>query len=94
MHQTPYLSAVGALMYLATTTHPHITYTVGVLARFNSNPGWTHWLAVKHLLCYIKGTLNYSITYSPDPLQPETFIMFSDAVKSGSTPDKVQMKSG
>ena len=28
MHQTPYLSAVGALMYLAPTTHPDIAYTV------------------------------------------------------------------
>ena len=83
MRQTPYLSAVGALMYLATTTRPDIAYTVGVLARFNSNPGWTHWLAVKHLLRYIKGTLDYSITYSPDPSQPETFLTFSDADHGG-----------
>jgi len=83
MRQTPYLSAVGALMYLATTTRPDIAYTVGVLARFNSNPGWTHWLAVKHLLRYIKGTLDYAITYSPDPSQPETFITFSDADHGG-----------
>ena len=32
MHQTPYLSAVGTLMYLATTTHPDTAYPVGVLA--------------------------------------------------------------
>ena len=83
MCQTPYLSAVGALMYLATTTRPDIAYTVGVLARFNCNPGWVHWLAVKHLLRYIKGTIDYSITYSPDPSQPETFITFSDADHGG-----------
>ena len=83
MRQTPYLSAVGALMYLATTTRPDIAYTVGVLARFNSNPGWAHWLAVKHLLCYIKGTLDYSITYSPDPSQTETFVTFSDVDHGG-----------
>ena len=83
MHQTPYLSAVGALMYLATTTRPDIAYTVGVLARFNFNPGWAHWLTVKHLLRHIKGTMDYSITYSPDPSQPETFITFSDADHGG-----------
>ena len=70
-------------MYLVTTTHPDIAYTVGVLARFNSNPGWVHWLAVKHLLHYIKGTLDYSIIHSPDPSQPEIFITFSDADHGG-----------
>ena len=79
MCQTPYLSAVGALLYLATTTRPDIAYTVGILTRFNSNPGWAHWLTIKHLLWYIKCTLDYAITYSPDPSQPETFITFSDA---------------
>ena len=62
----PYLAAVGALMYLATSTRPDIAYTVGCLARFNSNPGIAHWHAVKHLLRYLKGTANYSITYAPD----------------------------
>ena len=42
MCQTPHLSALAALMYLATTTHPDIAYTVGVVARFNSNPRWAH----------------------------------------------------
>jgi hypothetical protein len=35
-----YLSAVGSLMYLATQTHPDISYIVRVLAQFNSNPGY------------------------------------------------------
>ena len=70
-------------MYLATTTHSDIAYTVGVLTRFNSNPGWACWLPVKHLLHYIKGTLDHCITYFPDPLQPEVFITFSDADHGG-----------
>ena len=43
MHQYPYISIVGLLMYLALTTRPDIAYTAGVLARFNSNPGLPHW---------------------------------------------------
>ena len=83
MHKIPYLATVGTLMYLATTTRPDIAYSVGVLARFNSNPGWAHWLVVKHLMHYIKGTLDYSLTYSPDPSSPEPFVTFSDADHGG-----------
>ncbi|KAF8239828.1 hypothetical protein L208DRAFT_1559875, partial [Tricholoma matsutake] len=28
---------------------------------FNSNPGMTHWKAVKHLFCYLKGTTNMKL---------------------------------
>ena len=51
----PYLAAVGALMNLATSTHLDIAYTVGCLARFNSNPGMAHWHAVKQTDCEYVG---------------------------------------
>lgn len=83
MNNTPYLSAVGALMYLATTTRPDIAYTVGVLARFNHNPGVQHWTAVKHLLRYLKGTVDYSLILGPDPSSKELFTTYSDADHGG-----------
>ena len=49
----PYLNAVCALMYLGLTSHPDIFNAVGILSHFNSNPGPTHWNAVKHLFCYL-----------------------------------------
>jgi hypothetical protein len=83
MKGIPYLAAVGTLMYLATSTHPDFAYTVGCLARFNSNPGIIHWHAVKHLLHYLKATADYSITYAPDPSSSELFSTFSDADHGG-----------
>jgi len=83
MKSVPYLAAVGALMYLAITTRPDIAYTVGYLARFNSNPGLAHWQAVKHLLRYLKGTADYGITYGPDPHSNELFSTFSGADHGG-----------
>ena len=65
MDKISYLSAVGTLQYLATSTHPDISFTVGVLACFNSNSGIQHWNAVKHLFCYLKGTLDYKLVYGP-----------------------------
>ena len=63
MRTIPYIHAVGSLMYLAISTRPDIAYTVGVLSRFSSNPGPQHWKAVKHLFRYLKGTLDYKLTY-------------------------------
>jgi len=61
MKTIPYLEAIGSVMYLAMTTHPDIAYTVGVLARFRSNPRIAHWNTVKHLLHYIQGTASTHI---------------------------------
>ena len=83
MKSIPYLAAVGALMYLATTTRPDISYAVGVLARFNANPGPTHWSAVKHVLRYLKGTADYGLELGPDPSTSEAFITYSDADHGG-----------
>ena len=85
MSKVPYLSAVGALMYLATCTRPDIAYAVGVLARFNSDPGEGHWKAVKHLLRYLHKTLDCELVYGRKPAQtsPEPFTTFSDADHAG-----------
>lgn len=89
MSSVPYINAVGALMYLAIATRPDIAYTVSVLSRFNSNPGPEHWKAVKHLFGYLKGTMDYSLTYSPSPSpspSKERFEVYSDA-DHGGNPD-------
>ena len=83
MRTVPYASAVGALQYLASGTRPDISYTVGVLARFNANPGIAHWNALKHLLRYLKGTLDLKLVYRPDPSSPHQFTTFCDADHGG-----------
>jgi hypothetical protein len=51
-------------MWAQVATRPDISFAVGLLAHFQSNPGPAHWRAMIHILGYIKGTLNYRITYS------------------------------
>ena len=46
MRLVPYREAVGSLMYLAIATWPDISYAVGVLSRFSTNPGPAHRKAV------------------------------------------------
>ena len=63
MKNVPYASAVGSLMYAMMCTRPDICYAVGLVSRYQSNPGQAHWKAVKRILRYLKGTANYTICY-------------------------------
>jgi hypothetical protein len=92
MSQYPYISVVGSLMYLALTTRPDIAYAAGVLARFNSNPGLAHWQAAKHVLRYLKGTVDHRLVYRPSD-SPEPFITYSDA-DHGGNPDNGRSTGG
>jgi hypothetical protein len=92
MQNVPYLSAIGSLQYLATMTRPDIAYTVSYLARFNSNPGPNHWAAVKHLLRYCKGTLDYKLTYGGEA-NSNSFTTYSDSAH-GDCKDTGRSTSG
>jgi hypothetical protein len=58
-----YATAIGSLMYAAHATRPDILYAVITLAQFTKNPSSTHWTAVKRVFRYLKGTINYKLTY-------------------------------
>ena len=51
-----YQNIVGALLYLALNTRPDISYAVGVLARFNTNPIYRACKALIRLLLYLRST--------------------------------------
>ncbi|XP_043461999.1 secreted RxLR effector protein 161-like [Leptopilina heterotoma] len=59
----PYREAVGCLNYIATISRPDISFTVNALARQSNNPTEQHWRAVKKVMRYLKGTLNFSLVY-------------------------------
>ena len=69
MHNIPYQSAVGAIMYCMLGTRPDIAYSITTLSQFNQNPGMIHWQGVKRVLRYLKRTMNYGITYRANPNQ-------------------------
>lgn len=84
MWNTPYMNAIGALMYLAIGTRPDIAYAVGKLVQFNSNPGHGHWQAVKHVFRYLKGTMDLKLTYrSEGTPHSHPFVTYSDADHAG-----------
>ncbi|XP_055853458.1 uncharacterized protein LOC129917101 [Episyrphus balteatus] len=66
MKTVPYQEAIGSILYAAQVSRPDLSFAVGALLRFNSNPSKSHWGAVKRLFRYIKGTLDYKLEYSRD----------------------------
>jgi hypothetical protein len=54
---------IGSLMYLV-NTRPDICYAVNVLSQFMSQPRQTHWIATKHVLRYLRGTVGYGLRYA------------------------------
>jgi len=63
MDQVPYRQAIGALMYIARATRYDIAHTVNVLAQYGADPEPAHWVAVKRVFRYLKGTSNQTLTY-------------------------------
>jgi hypothetical protein len=84
MRTMPYVSAVGALMYLAIATCPNIAFTMGVLCHFMARPGPEHWKAVKHLFRYLRGTIDYWVMYAPKASVPKPFYAYSNTDHSGN----------
>ncbi|KAK2354410.1 putative mitochondrial protein [Trifolium repens] len=58
-----YRSVVGALQY-ATLTRPEISFAVNKVCQFMSHPLEAHWVAVKRILRYLKGTLHHGLCLS------------------------------
>lgn len=88
MKAVPYASAVGSLMYAMLCTRPDICFAVGMVSRYQKNPGQGHWTAVKHILKYLKRTKDYMLVYQGDSLVPLGFTdsdFQADRDKSKST---------
>ncbi|XP_070014274.1 secreted RxLR effector protein 161-like [Nicotiana sylvestris] len=63
MNQTMYKGIIGSLLYL-TASRPDVVFSVGLCARFESNPKEYHLKAAKRILRYLKGTQDLVLYYS------------------------------
>ncbi|TYK03174.1 gag/pol protein [Cucumis melo var. makuwa] len=68
MSNIPYASAVGSLMYAMLCTRPDICYSVGIVSRYQPNPGRDHWTTVKNILKYLRRTKDYILVYGSEDL--------------------------
>jgi hypothetical protein len=73
----PYLSTVGALMYLANNTRSDIAFAVNLLARHNSTPTKRHWVGIKNIFRYLNGTKDLGLFYKKN--NDPSLIGYTDA---------------
>lgn len=59
---TKYRQIIGSLRYLV-HTRPDLAFAVGYVSRFMERPTEEHMAAVKRLLRYIAGTINFGLVY-------------------------------
>jgi hypothetical protein len=64
--QSEYRGIVASLMYFYQWTLPDLGFAVTFLSRYLHKPGDRHLQAAKHVLCYLKGTVELGIQYTRD----------------------------
>ncbi|KAK8455568.1 hypothetical protein SEVIR_4G141001v4 [Setaria viridis] len=84
---TMYRSLVGSLRYLV-HTRPDISFAVGYVSRFMEKPRQEHLAAVKHLLRYIAGTIDYGLVYPKLTKGDSRLIGYSDSDLGGDVDER------
>jgi hypothetical protein len=82
---TLYRQIIGSLMYL-TNTRPDICFAVNTLSQFLLEPRRVYLVAAKHVMRYLKGTMDYGLSYDGD--HDFTLSGYIDADWAGSVADK------
>ena len=60
--QTLYRSLIGKLQYVV-HSQPNIALSIGIVARFSTNPRENHLMAIKRIMRYLKGTEEFGLYY-------------------------------
>ena len=85
MESIPYAQVVSSLMYAITSTRLDICHAVGLVSRYQSNPGKTHWQAVKRIFRYLQGTKNMGLYFGMSDLE---IVGFTNADFAGHADDR------
>ena len=69
MSRISYASIVGSIMYAMLCTRPDVAYSLGVVSRYQSDPGEAHWKVVKSILKYLRNTKDQWSVYGESDLK-------------------------
>ena len=74
MTKVPYASVVGSLMYAMVCTRLDIAHAVGFVSRYMNNLGKEHWMAVKWILKYLRGTTNKALCFGGSNISLQGYV--------------------
>ena len=80
-----YQEMIGCFLFLATRTRPDISCAVGFLCGYASSPKHEHWLGLKRVLRYLRGTTLSGLWFDKTE---GAFSAFCDADWAGSRVDR------
>ena len=63
MSTVSYAEAIGNLMYAMLCTRSDICFAVGMVSRYQSNPRHAHWVTVKRIFRYLRGTTDFALCF-------------------------------
>nr|GFC07660.1 hypothetical protein [Tanacetum cinerariifolium] len=67
MKKVPYASAVGSIMYAVRCTRPDVAFAQNLVIPYQQNLGKLQWVAVKHILKYLRNTRDMFLVYGGKP---------------------------
>ena len=85
VNPTLYRQLIGSLMYLV-NSRPDLCFAVNTLSQFMVEPRRVHWIAAKHVLRYLAGTMDYGLDYKRS--DGVILICFTDSYWAGSVADR------
>ncbi|KAE8695083.1 hypothetical protein F3Y22_tig00110744pilonHSYRG00046 [Hibiscus syriacus] len=71
-------SIVGSLLYVCHTC-PDIAFSINRVAQFMHAPCESHLVAVKRILCYLVGTIDYGLVFTAGRSSGRSITAFADA---------------
>ena len=85
MEGVPYKAGVGSLMYAVVATRANIAFAVNMVSQFMSKAVPPHWMVVKRIMRYLKGTLDFKLCLGHKNF---VFRIFCDARWTGDAKDR------
>ncbi|XP_039128944.1 uncharacterized mitochondrial protein AtMg00810-like [Dioscorea cayenensis subsp. rotundata] len=79
-------SIIGSIRYLV-NTKPDIVYVVGIVSRYMETPTMQHMAAIKHILRYVSGMVNFGCCYKKHAKPEPELVAFSDSDLAGDLDD-------